>query len=131
MDLSDVNQPDGPFWNAYQETRKRNRILDDPAEVPYWFLRDIAGERVAAARIAAQNSLDVDEKVVLALRVVEDHLRFGSPVGKEQVVAALLGAEEIETAREGRAKDPAAYGNADPRPAGYLTTAEFIEDARR
>lgn len=102
MRIFDISEQDGPFWAAYQDYRRRNGVLDDPATVPYWFLEKQAVARVAAARCAlerlgAPNAAEAWK----ALRRVENFLRGGGNLDeREQIVLGILGAEEAETARE-------------------------------
>jgi hypothetical protein len=131
VNLADIREPSGPYWAAYQDTRARDHILDNPASVPHWFLAKLARERVAAARVALEQAgrdgrtqagrqldgafhrdgqwdgraaAEAGRCVELhaALRTVEDYLRSTITLEpeSEQIVAALLGAQEIETARE-------------------------------
>lgn len=113
MNLIDIRERLGPFWAAYQAERRRSRIIDNPDYVPEWFVAKLARERVAAARVALEqlkpprpqkyNGREVVE-VWEALRTVEGFLRDGSNEfgQRDQVVAGLLGAQEIETERERR-----------------------------
>lgn len=122
MKLSDLREPDGPFWGAYQEERRRERIIDNPDFVPPWFLIKLGRERLAAARVSLEqlgsdarsnlvrtlNGYRVSEdhhelaKVHAALRVLEEFVGHGLDTSgaREQVLAGLLGAQEVETARE-------------------------------
>lgn len=116
MHLIDVREQHGPYWAAYQAYRKRERVLDNPAFVPDWFVAKLARERVAAARVAMEQlgaePMDVFGSeyqreltaVWAALRTVEQFIRETRTHDPSvaQVVAGLLGAQEIETERERR-----------------------------
>ncbi len=117
MRLIDIREPDGPYGAAYQATRARDGIIDNPDMVPDWFVARLARERVAAARVALeqlgaepmdafgssyQNELGA---VHAALRTIEGFIREHGPDvlgARDQVVAGLLGAQEIATERENR-----------------------------
>lgn len=105
MKLIDIREKDGPYWAAYQAHRERERIIDDPAFVPSWFVARLARERVAAARVAVEQiAHPLGAELWEALRTVEHFLREVHDLDPvvEQVVAGLLGAQEIETERERR-----------------------------
>jgi hypothetical protein len=104
VNIMDIREPSGPYWEAYQATRARDHIFDNPAFTPTWFLEKLAHGRIAAARVeleklGARNS----EEAWRALRILEKFLRGGgNPDEREAIVAGLLGAEEIEIERERR-----------------------------
>jgi hypothetical protein len=111
MNLLDLREPNGPFWVAYQEERARERIVDNPGFVPDWFLIRMMKRRLAAARIALEQVSTKEptpyyemKRAWEALNTLESFLDYGSqvdPLGaRQQVLAGLLGAQEIETARE-------------------------------
>ena len=107
MNLIDLRGSGGPFWAAYQEERRRAGIIDNPDFVPEWFLRRVMRDRLAAAYVVLEQSRDsksaFDErkKAWDALRVLEAFVGGYDPDGvREQVLAGLLGAQEVETARE-------------------------------
>lgn len=117
MSLMDLRERLGPYWAAYQAFRRRERVFDDPDYVPEWFLARLARERVAAARVALEQlgrePMDVFQalgnpdmtRLHAALRTIEQFIRETNTLEPEcaQVVAGLLGAQEVETARERRA----------------------------
>lgn len=106
LHLSDLADPTGPYWVAYQATRARDGILDNPATVPPWFLAKTARERVAAARVEVERAAEARDEnaaeLYRALRVVEDHLSMSatSEPTIAAAVAGLLGAQEVATERE-------------------------------
>jgi hypothetical protein len=104
--LIDLRGPEGPFWELYQEARKRDGIADNPDFVPGWFMARIARERVGAARVAVEQ-LDYESttgwttehgEVWRALCVIERAIRQGTVLSPmiEQMVAGLLGAGELD-----------------------------------
>lgn len=132
MHLSDIRGPEGPYWAAYQEERARSGILDNPAHVPDWFVAKLARERVAAARVGVERCVrplgaepGMDREVWEALKVVEAFIREGHTLepAVAQVVAGLLGAQEVETRRD---RVDAGQLPADSRPA-YLRERERRE----
>lgn len=116
MDLIDIRERTGPYWAAYQAYRRRERVIDDPDSVPEWFVARLARERVAAARVALEQlgrePMDVFQaqanpdmtRLHAALRTIEQFIRETNTLEPEaaQVVAGLLGAQEVETERERR-----------------------------
>lgn len=110
MNLLDVREPDGPYWAAYQEERAREGIVDNPDFVPEWFLIKLMKDRLAAARVALEQVQGTREptpyyemkRAWQAIKTLEEFIGSGSdPFGaRQQVLAGLLGAQEIETARE-------------------------------
>lgn len=117
--ISDINERTGPYWDAYQDERAREGILDNPDYVPEWFLFRMAMRRFAAARCAVEALLDTLNREVFnldneqdralvdaraALHTLENFMRFGSNrIGqRELVTAAMLGAEEIQAEQERR-----------------------------
>lgn len=108
MHLQDLCERLGPYWAAFQAYRRRERVFEDPDYVRPWFLVGLLRDRVAAARvgvekIARPNDAEA-ESLFHALRLIEDRLRTHGALDlvTEQLVAGLLGAQEIETERERR-----------------------------
>lgn len=104
MNITDINGSDGPFWALYQETRRRDNILDNPDSVPFWFLEKLARERLAAARVGLEQLGTRDhasQEAWAALRTLETSLGAGMDLDdREQIVLGILGAQEEETRRE-------------------------------
>lgn len=111
MKLDDVREMTGPYGPAYQAERKRSHIIDDPAEVPVWFLSERMRARLHAAEIALEarpaataRLHSQQHKVWLALRTIRTFLHSGdNEAGQRDIVlAGLLGATEVEIERERR-----------------------------
>lgn len=108
MNLLDVREPDGPYWAAYQAERAREGIVDNPDFVPEWFLIKLLKGRLAAARVALEqvdidrSEFDETKKAWQTIKTLEEFIGSGAdPFGaRQQVLAGLLGAQEVETARE-------------------------------
>lgn len=112
LHMLDVGEQDGPYWRAYQAERARSRITDNPDYVPDWFLIKLMRERLQAARIeleqlsgaGADPMFERMRTIWEALGELVDFIDYGAasdPIGaREHVLAALLGAQEIETTRE-------------------------------
>lgn len=108
MNLLDIRERTGPYWAAYQAYRRENGVIEDPDYVPDWFVVKLARDRVLAARVGIELSARPNDEhaheVWKALGVVADALSTGNPLEPwmQQLVAGLLGAQEIETAQEKR-----------------------------